>query len=311
MGRKMNKILMKKSQSYGMWLVYAAALGAMLFWGCSYVWSTIVFDYWNPIIVIFFRSLFSSALLFLIIRLSGKSAKIDKKDRKNLFILVLFSPALYFLFESFGLLYSSPTISAGIVALIPVFISIMAFFVLKEHLKKWNIVGIIISFGGVWMMLINKEMVFDAQWYGIVFLFLAVGSAVCYSIYIRRLSLKYNPFVIVAWQNLIGAILFLPFFTIFGFRQLATTPITMELITSFLMLLVFASTLAFPFHTFVISKIGVSRASVFTNLIPVITAAVSFFILNEMFSVYKIAGIIMVVGGVFLSQIGRIKLNNT
>jgi drug/metabolite transporter (DMT)-like permease len=299
---------MKKDRNFGMWTVYAAALGAMLFWGCSYVWSTIVFEYWNPVIVIFFRSFFSSALLFLILKLLGKSAKIDKKDYKTIFILALFSPALYFLFESFGLLYSSPTVSAGIVALIPVFISIMAFFVFDERLWKWNIVGIILSFSGIWMMLINKDMVFEAKWYGVVFLFLAVASSVCYAVFIRRLSLKYNPFVIVAWQNLIGSLLFFPFFLTFGLHQVMTTPITTELIISFLLLLIFASTLAFPFHTFVISKIGVSRASIFSNLIPVITAIVSFFILKEMLSIHKIMGIFMVVGGVFLSQIGQKKV---
>ena len=298
---------MKKEKT---WTVYAAALGAMLFWGCSYVWSTIVFEYWNPFIVAFFRASFSSLLLFLMLKLLGKSAKIAKEDRKTLFILSLFNPALYFLFENFGLLHSSPTISAGVVALIPVFTSIMAFFVLQERLRFQNIVGIILSFSGIWIMLINKEMTFETKWYGVLFLFLAVASAVCYAAFIRPISLKYNPFVIVAWQNLIGSLLFLPLFLIFGLHQLATTPITMRLIQSFLMLLIFASTLAFPFHTFVVSKLGVSRASIFSNLIPVITAVVSFFVLKEMFSTNKIVGIVMVIGGVFLSQIGNIKLNS-
>jgi drug/metabolite transporter (DMT)-like permease len=300
---------MKKEQNFGMWTVYAAACGAMLFWGCSYVWSTIVFDYWNPFIVTFFRAFFSSLLLFLMVKLLGKSAKIEKKDYKTLFILSLFNPVLYFLFENFGLLHTSPTISSGIVATIPIFNSIMAFFVLQERLRAWNIIGIALSFSGIWLMLINKEMTFEAQWYGVVFLFLAVAAAVCYSAFIRPMSIKYNPFVIVAWQNLIGSLLFLPLFLIFGLRQFISTPITMTLVKSFLLLVVFASTLAFPLHTFVISKLGVSRASMFSNLIPVITAVVSFFILREMFTVNKIAGICMVVGGVFLSQIGNIKLN--
>ena len=295
---------------FGTWTVYAAALGAMLFWGCSYVWSTIVFEYWNPFIVAFFRAFFSSLLLFLMLKLLRKSTKIDRKDYKILFILSLFNPVLYFLFENFGLLYSSPTISAGIVALIPVFTSIMAFFVLQERLRFRNFAGIALSFSGIWIMLINKEMTFEATWYGILFLFLAVASAVCYAAFIRPISLKYNPFVIVAWQNLIGSVLFLPLFLMFGLRQLMSTPITSELVTFFLLLLIFASTLAFPFHTFVVRRLGVSRASIFSNLIPVITAVVSFFVLKEMFTINKIAGILMVVGGVFLSQIGNIKLNN-
>jgi drug/metabolite transporter (DMT)-like permease len=274
------------------------------------VWSTIVFKYWDPIIVTFFRALFSSLILFAFLKLIGRSTKIEKKDRKTLFILSLFNPSLYFLFENFGLLNSSPTISAGIVALIPVFISIMAFFALNERLRAWNIVGIVLSFIGICVMLINKEMEFEAKWHGIVCLFLAVAAAVCYSAFVRKISLKYNPFVIVAWQNLIGSFFFLPFFLFFGLRELVSTPITMELVQYFLLLLIFASSLAFPLYTYVISKLGVSRASIFSNLIPVITAVVSFFLLREVFSGYKIAGIFMVVGGVFLSQIGNIKLNS-
>ncbi|MDL2254658.1 DMT family transporter [Bacteroidales bacterium OttesenSCG-928-J16] len=291
------------------WLVYSAAVAAMLFWGGSYVWSTIVFDYWGPITTIFLRTTLTAVLLFSILKIIGKSIKIERKDYPKLFILALFNPFLYFLGESFGLKYSSPTISAAFIALIPIFTTLAASIKLKERLPKINLLGMTVSFIGIILMILDKNMEFTAEWYGIACLILAVLASVGYSMLIRGMSVKYNPFTIIAWQDMFGAMLFLPLFLIFEWNTFVSAEITKELIASFLMLLIFSSMLAFPFHTFAIREIGVSRASIFANLIPVVTAITSFIILREYFDTNKIAGIILVISGVFLSQIGKAKLN--
>lgn len=298
----------KKSPS---WLVYAAAIAAMLFWGGSYVWSTIVFKYWGPITTIFLRAVSSGILLLFILKVLGKSEKIERKDFPKLFILALFNPFLYFLGESFGLKYSSPTISAAFIALIPIFTTLAASVRLKERLPKINLLGMAVSFLGIILMILDENMEFTAEWYGIACLILAVLSSVGYAMLIRGMSVKYNPFSIIAWQDLFGAALFLPLFLIFEWNTFVAAEITKELISSFLMLLIFSSMLAFPFFTFAIREIGVSRASIFSNLIPVVTAVVSFIVLREHFDANKIAGIGLVIFGVFLSQIGKVKLNGT
>ncbi|MDR0364757.1 MAG: DMT family transporter [Bacteroidales bacterium] len=299
-----------KNKHSSPWLVYSAAICAMLFWGGSYVWSTIVFGYWGPITTIFLRSILTAVMLFIALKLIRKLDKIERKDYKNLFILALFSPFLYFLGESFGLKYSSPTISAAFIALIPIFTTLTASVKLKEKLPKINILGMMVSFFGIILMMVDGNMEFTSKWYGIACLMLAVASSAVYSIFIRRMSVKYNPFTIIAWQDLGGALLFLPLFLIFEWNTFITAEPTKELIFSFLMLLIFSSMLAFPFYTFTIREIGVSRAAIFANLIPVVAAFVSFFVLKEHFDVNKIAGVILVVGGVFLSQIGKAKLDN-
>jgi drug/metabolite transporter (DMT)-like permease len=77
-----------------------------------------------------------------------------------------------------------------------------------------------------------------------------------------------------------------------------------------LQLAIFASSLAFLFFTMTVEKIGVSKANVFSNLIPVFTAVFSFFIIGETFSVQKIAGIFIVIFGVFLSQLKKKDISN-
>ncbi|MDR1181374.1 MAG: DMT family transporter, partial [Bacteroidales bacterium] len=65
---------------------------------------------------------------------------------------------------------------------------------------------------------------------------------------------------------------------------------------------IFSSSLAFIFYSISVSKYGISRCTVFTNLIPVFTAITSFFLLGEIFSPSKIIGIFIVVFGLILTQ---------
>ena len=77
----------------------------------------------------------------------------------------------------------------------------------------------------------------------------------------------------------------------------------MRLIYALLMLAVFASSGAYLLYIIVIREIGITRANIFTNLIPLITAVLSYYILNEVFELKKVLGIIVVLAGVFISQI--------
>ena len=73
-----------------------------------------------------------------------------------------------------------------------------------------------------------------------------------------------------------------------------------------LQLSVFASTLAYVFYIIAIKGIGVIKANVFANLIPVFTGFFSFIILGETFTALKIAGMLLVLFGVVVSQSGRL-----
>ncbi len=66
---------------------------------------------------------------------------------------------------------------------------------------------------------------------------------------------------------------------------------------------VFCSAVAYALWAFAFSKLGASRANVYSNLIPVFTAIFSYFIIHEALTANKIIGILVVVVGLILSQI--------
>ena len=285
--------------------LYIIIVLSMVFWGMSFVWSTIVFRYLEPITTVFFRLILSSGILFAGLKIFGKIEKIKREHYKMFLISALFNPFLYFLGENFGLKNTSATISAVIIATIPVFSPIAAFFFLKERLSLLNVIGLIVSFFGVLVMLVNKDLSLNAAPLGLMCLGFAVMAAIIYSILLKRLAFHYNALTVIANQNLIGSFLFLPLFLIFEAHKLSSVTFNTSWVSSLLMLSVFASSLAFVFFAIGTREIGVSKTSIFSNLIPAITAIGSYFLLGEAFSVQKGAGILMVICGLSISQLNK------
>jgi drug/metabolite transporter (DMT)-like permease len=283
--------------------IYLLAVLTMLFWGLSFVWSTIVFKYYDPLTTIFLRLIISSVILILYIRIFKLGESIQKKDYGFFLLCSLFNPFIYFIGENYGLKLTSPSVSAVVIATIPVFTPIAAAFILKEKLTIINILGIILSFSGLLVMLLKPDMSMEASSSGISLLLLAVFAAVIYSILIKKLVIRYKPITIITVQNVVGIIFFLPFFLIFTIDNFLTVTPNFELISSLLQLAIFASSLAFIFFTKVIRSIGVSKANVFSNLIPVFTAIFSFILVSETFSSRKIIGMLIIMTGILVAQI--------
>jgi len=293
--------------------VYLFAVLSMLFWGLSFVWFKIVVQWYDPITIIFLRLIISGLLMILFMLVTRSWQTIKRKHLKYFLLLSFFQPFCYFLGESFGLTMVSSTIASVIIATIPLFSPFAAYFMVKEKVTVHIIAGILVSFAGILLMLFNPDFSLSASPKGVLLIFLAVLAAIAYSVIIRKISHEYNPVTIITHQNLIGAIYFLPLFLVFDFKHFITVKPTWELVSAMLQLAVFASTLAYVFYIIAIKGMGMIKANVFTNLIPVFTGIFSFFILDEKFTALKIAGMLLVMLGVLVSQshrIGRILLKS-
>jgi len=157
-------------------------------------------------------------------------------------------------------------------------------------------------------MLITNDLSLSVDKKGILFLSEAVMAALIYSILVRKLTFRYKPLTIIKYQNLIGVFLFLPLFLMFESRSTFLVKPNFEIISSFLLLSILASSLSFVFYTKSIQILGISKANIFSNLIPVFTAIFSFFLLAEHFTLQKLAGMLLVITGVYISEINRRKV---
>lgn len=290
-------------------IVHILALISMFFWGISYIWSKIVFEVYSPLTTLFLRLLISTAFLFLFIYLTGRAERIRKEDRRMLLLSALLNPFLYFIGENYGLSLVSASVSAIVVATIPLFVPFAAYYFFREKIKPVNVAGLVISFAGLFLIVLSGNFELNANPKGLAFLCLAVTSAVFYSITLKILTRKYRPLTIITWQNLIGAVYLLPFFIYFdGATFLHTVPKT-KTVVDLILLGIFASSVAFVLFAYIIKHLGVIKSALYTNIIPVFTAIFSFYFLDEHFSLRKIIGILVVITGVILSEVTKVHFN--
>ena len=289
-------------------LSYLFLTMAVSFWGLSFIFSKSLLTHVTPISLIFFRVTLASALLGVCCWLffPQRLRDITAKEWLDLLALSFFEPFLYFIFETYSLKVTDATIVSVIIATIPIFIVFMSVVYFKENLSGLNIVGVFVSVLGVVAMLLPEFSDATFRPMGILLAFGAVLSSVGYSFFIRRINDRYHPVFIVACQNVVGFFLFLPLFFVMhgisGIRMQLSALLIPEVALNVLMLTVFCSSLAFVLYVIALQKIGLARANIFTNLVPIITAIAAYFIIDEKFTLYKILGMLVVIAGVFLVQ---------
>ncbi len=276
---------------------------SMICWAFSFVWIKQAFISFNPLTIVVLRLLVSALLLFTILKLSGRLVKLRKADFKWFILLAFFEPFLYFMGESFGLELVSSTVGAVIVSTIPLFAPITDKLFFKSKVSWANIMGIFVSFAGVLLIIFKDDFSLTAPLKGILLVFLAVIAALGYSVVLKKIPSHYNSVSIITYQNAIGIFFFLPLFLIYDVPRLGELKITSEAITAVVLLAVFASSLAFIFFTYGIRIIGITKANVFVNMIPVFTAIIAWWVLGEIITIQMMIGIAIVVSGVFVSQI--------
>jgi drug/metabolite transporter (DMT)-like permease len=279
----------------------------MIFWSFSFIWFKVANKTFQPITIVFIRLLFSVILMTTFLIVTKSYMKIKKRDRKLFLMLALFEPFFYFLGESFGLTYVSATVCSVLISTIPVFATMGAWLIFKERLKVINYAGIITSFLGVLVFIMNSDGSISFNLRGLSLLLLAVLSAVGYNLTLSRLVGTYSPVYIVNVQNLIGAVLFLPLFLIFDLKHFMSIPFTFDMFKPIIELSIFASCGAFILFAYSVSHMGITKANVFSNSIPVFTALFSFILLGEKLTAQNILGMTIVIVGLFMSQMNGMK----
>jgi drug/metabolite transporter (DMT)-like permease len=282
---------------------YVAIIAAMLFWSLSFIWYKEAYVSFSPIAVIFLRLTIATILLVIVALTLLKTQKVNRKHYMLFVWLAFFEPFLYFMAEAHGIKYISATAASVIIALIPLLTPFAAFIFLKIKLKALHLAGLAISFTGVGLVVFAGSNDVSADALGISLMFVAVISALGYSMILVKLLKFYNTITVMVYQNLISLLFFLPFFLVLEWKGLMEIPFTLGTYLPILKLGFFASFLAFTLFVFSIKRIGITIANMFTYLIPAFTAIFAFFILDEDLYVQTAVGIIVVIFGLILPHL--------
>ncbi len=294
-------------------MLYLALVFSMMFWGISFIWTKMAFEFYKPMTIIFFRLIISSIFLHGINIFLKKLKTIEKKDYKWFVLLSFLQPFLYFIGESNALLFVSSTVASVLISLIPLFTPFVGYYFFKEKVTLMNVVGIFISITGVIMVTLNNDFSFSVRIEGILLLTLSIFTSLAYSVMLIKLANKYDVYTVITKQNTIGILWFLPIFLIFDINDFMNVGFHLKPFISIIELAILPSSLAYILYTYGMQQIGITKANTLVNTIPVFTAVFAYFLLGETITKLNIIGIMLAIVGVFFSQMNhgffaRIKL---
>lgn len=288
-------------------VIYLLSVLAIVLWGMSYIWSDRLIALGVPISYFVPLRIFVAGIILLLFNILTKEFRlIARKDIWKFMLLSLFEPLTYFFCETYGLKETgSPTISAMIIASVPIFSVGAGFLFFKERISVINALGIAVTLGGICLVLLKQggdEGVPQNFILGVVLLMIAVFSEVGHASLTKLLADGYKPQVIVMYQFLIGTVYFLPFFLTRGIENFDARLVSWEVLEPILCLAVLCSSLAFSLWAMAIKKLGVGKSSVFLAMMCVATALVAEVIGREHLSLLQWLGVLIAVLGIVLSQ---------
>ena len=225
------------------------------------------------------------------------------KNLKKLFLLALFQPGIYFIFETTGMLYTTSSEAGIMIALIPVSVTILAALILNEKPTFMQSIFVALSVGGAFFIIFNRSTgQIDGNYLGLILLGGAVIAAGFYSIISRQLSLEFKPVEITYVMMGFGALLFNLIaiyrknFELSSYFNLLTNT---DVLISVVYLGVFSSVVAFFMMNYTLSKITAAESAVFANLTTVVSIIAGIVFRNEPFFKFQIVGAILIIIGVW------------
>ena len=286
-------------------LVYIASVFAITLWGMSYIWTDKLIARNIPIFYfVFVRIFLAGIILFLFNTAYARIKRIQRQDLGKFLLLAFFEPFIYFICETYGLkLTGSPTLSAMVVATIPIFSIGAGILFFKEKINFVNIIGILFTLVGIVMVAMAKGELGENFIWGVVLLLIAVISEVGHASITKSLAGNYSSQIIVMYQFLIGSIYLFPMFLWKGLGGFSIeTHFSAEVWYPIICLSILCSSLAFSLWVSTIKNLGVAKSSIFSALIPVAAAVIAWVLGHEILNSRQWFGIAVSSFGVILSQ---------
>lgn len=275
-----------------------AAFIANVIFGFSFLFTKVSLLHTTPYVLLSCRFFVALFLFSIVLLLWRQKISFKGKPWGLLFLLGIFQPVLYFIGETYGVLYTSSTFSAIMIALIPVVSLWASALFLKESPTVPQSLFCCLSVFGVILITANAATGSN-QLIGVILLLLAVFADVAFNLISRKISVSFSSLERTFLMFLVGFFVFFsmmlaethgqitPFFDAFRNPSLRW-PI--------LYLGVASSVVAFFLINYSHTHLPVTRTIVFVNVTTLISVLAGVIFLHEILSPLSIfaAGMILI-----------------
>ena len=280
-----------------------------IFWGGTFIAGRVVTKHMGPFSAAFLR--FFIASVFLVAFTWKTERKIPLLTQRQMLFLTLLGLSGIFAYNYFffsGLKSVHAGRAAIIIANNPIFISLFSVIIFREKVTALKVIGILLSVSGAIWALSRGDLELITGQFGLgeFYIFMCVVSFVVYTMIGKAVMVNLSSFVSVTYSSVIGTLLLVFPATQEGmWGQLAGFNMTAWLNVFYLGF--FGTVLGFIWYYEGIKNLGPMKASIFINFVPISAIILSYFILKEPITVSLFGGAILVIMGVYLTNVSRIR----
>ena len=283
-------------------LAHILALFTSVVWGTTFVSTRILItNGLSPHGIMFVRFIIGYIMLCI---LSKGRIKVKSLKEEFLFFLAgLCGMTLYQLFENVALSYTQASNVSVLISIAPLLTGILASSLLKEKLTKSFLLGFIISISGIFIIGINDSFVLKISPKGDLLAILGAVVWGFYSIITKALGTRgYNIISVTRRIFFYGMVITALIMPALGFDITLSYFTTPKFLFNLMYLGLIASAICFVTWNYAIKTLGATQSSVYIYLNPLITILFSVVFLNEHITPYMIAGTVLIVMGLLISE---------
>ena len=283
-----------------------AALGAIFFWGLSFIATKVALKEIHPFTLLTLR--FGIGALLLLAFQLQKDKHFLKAFTFRDWLSILFLAAIgisgHTLLQAYGLLYTTAINTGWIVAIMPIFITLAARLYLGESITPRKAGGILLGFLGVFLVISKGEFSLSGFRFGSTFGdFLILTSALTWTAFTiggREFLSRYPPLAAITPISIIGCLIIFPF-TWLKWEWDLLFHLSIVAWTGILFLGIFCSGLAYLFWYSALEKKDSSIVGTYLYLEPFVTLIGAHLFLGEEIYFITLAGGGITLLGVYLA----------
>ena len=289
------------NQSNQRWWAYALPMIAVLIWSLNITVTRYVAEFISPISISFYRWLIAFVLMSPFVLLSVWKYRTEIRQHAWQFALLGACGMVFYQGLAYSAAHYTTATNMGIInAFTPIFTIFISIFILKEMPTRYAVIGGILSFLGLLYVMSQgnlQSLVHLAGHWGDLLMILAVFLYAFYGVFLKKWQIKI-PLLTSLYVQIAFALLFhLPFVFVLGLDV-----INSQNVGSVLYAGVFPSIVAPLVWMMAVQYIGPNRTSIFMNVMPIGTALIAYFWLNEAWTIYHTIGGVIILLGIALAQ---------
>ncbi len=280
---------------------YLAISVVTVLWATNFTVAKFATREFDPFFIASFRVFVTSAIFYAC--LSPEQRKFDKSDLKAIVPLSLTGILGNHVFFASGIQRTTPAHSAVIHALLPVFVAVVAFFILKERLTPLAFLGMALAVAGALLVVFRTSAAeFHETILGDV---LTTCGIMVFSFYIvlgRRLVARMGSFRAVAFAFVFAVPFMIPILVL-GLRAQNWSLVTWKGCAALAYMLVFANIIAYILHIFALTRLTAGQVAAFVDLQPAIGISIAVLFHMDVLTPNLLLGAAIALAGVVLVQL--------